>query len=552
MADRSFTPVAIIRAGGAVVKFTDSYDGSRFSASLTYENDRLTLAVAPKEPMIFDELSVVGFAEVSEQDRIFMNGYQSWTDSRELTVNDRMVGIDHIPAPIVKKFSFDKYGDYGFTRYTVKRGVLHGWTYAYIRSDLGFRLVGSLSERCGFTRIKLLTDKQRIKLSRECEGAIYYEPFNAIDCALLSGSEKEVFDRWQEMCGTSADREKLPLLRGYTSWYRHYQDISQEKLEHDLDALIASDMPADIFQIDDGYQTAVGDWLSIDSSKFPEGIKPLADRIHSEGLKAGLWLAPFVCERESALFRDHPGWIMRDTDGKPLSAGCNWSGSYALDIYNDEVRAYLRQVFDTVLNDWGFDLVKLDFLYAACIRPVNGRSRGQVMCEAMDFLRELCGDKLILACGVPLGAAFGKADYCRIGCDVGLSWNDNPFMRQTHRERVSTRNSMLNTIFRRQLDGRFFRNDPDVFLMRDKNISLSGHQKQSLALVNHLLGSVLFTSDDVSAYGKKQIEAAERSKRYIGAEITYADITSGLVKIKGICRSKEFTFRIDMTDGRLL
>ena len=311
-------------------------------------------------------------------------------------------------------------------------------------------------------------------------------------------------------------------------------------------------MPADIFQIDDGYQTAVGDWLSIDRNKFPDGIKPLADRIHREGMKAGLWLAPFVCEKESAVFKEHPDWIMKDADGKPLSAGCNWSGSYALDIYNGEVREYLRQVFDTVLNDWGFDLVKLDFLYAACIRPDDGRSRGQMMCEAMDFLRELCGDKLILGCGVPLGAAFGKVDYCRIGCDVGLNWNDNLIMRRTHRERVSTRNSILNTIFRRQLNGRFFRNDPDVFLLRDGNISLKGFQKQSLALVNHLLGSVLFTSDDVSAYGEKRKKTAERSMRYIGAKVTYADITGQLVKIKGIRRGRKFSFRLDMTDGRLV
>ena len=29
----------------------------------------------------------------------------------------------------------------------------------------------------------------------------------------------------------------------------------------------------------------------------------------------------------------------------------------------------------------------------------------------MDFLRECAGDALILACGVPLASAFGRADY---------------------------------------------------------------------------------------------------------------------------------------------
>ena len=91
------------------------------------------------------------------------------------------------------------------------------------------------------------------------------------------------------------------------------------------------------------------------------------------------------------------------------------------------------------------------------------------MCDAMDLIRELCGDKLILGCGVPLAPAFGKVDFCRIGADMALSWGKKPFSR----EDVSTKHALLNTIFRRELDGRAFLNDPDVFLLRDNNIKMS-------------------------------------------------------------------------------
>ena len=90
------------------------------------------------------------------------------------------------------------------------------------------------------------------------------------------------------------------------------------------------------------------------------------------------------------------------------------------------------------------------------------------MAEAMDFLRECAGNALILACGVPLASAFGKVDYCRIGCDVSLDWNDKPHMRLMHRERISTRNSILNTVFRRQLDG----NSSDVLTKFMKNVKI--------------------------------------------------------------------------------
>ena len=189
-----------------------------------------------------------------------------------------------------------------------------------------------------------------------------------------------------------------------------------------------------------------------------------------------------------------------DETGQPVPGGGNWSGFYGLDIYNEGVRGYLKRVFDTVLNKWGYGLVKLDFLYAACLVPRHDKTRAEIMLDGMKFLRSLCGNALILGCGVPLASAFGLVDYCRIGCDVSLSWNDKLYMRLFHRERPSTKNTILNTVFRRQLDGRAFRCDPDVFLLRDNNISLSAEQKRTLAVVNALFGGVLFTSDNVAEY----------------------------------------------------
>ena len=124
-----------------------------------------------------------------------------------------------------------------------------------------------------------------------------------------------------------------------------------------------------------------------------------------------------------------------------------------MDIDHPEVQTYLKQVFDRVLQDWGFDLVKLDFLYGAAPFGNARESRAGRMQRAMALLRSWCGDKLILGCGVPVMPAFGIVDYCRIGCDVGLDWDDVWYMRLFHRERVSTKQSIGNTIFRRQLNG---------------------------------------------------------------------------------------------------
>ena len=167
---------------------------------------------------------------------------------------------------------------------------------------------------------------------------------------------------------------------------------------------------------------------------------------------------------------------------------------------------YLTRVFRRVFDEWGFDLVKLDFLYGAAPFGTENESRAGRMIRAMDFLRELCGDKLILGCGVPLAAAFGRVEYCRIGCDVGLDWNDTWLMQQIHRERVSTKQSITDTVFRRQLNGRAFLNDPDVFFLRRDNMKMTYAQKRALAVANTLLGGVWLTSDDMGKYDEAQAE----------------------------------------------
>jgi alpha-galactosidase len=214
-------------------------------------------------------------------------------------------------------------------------------------------------------------------------------------------------------------------------------------------------------------------------------------------------MAPFVCEKDSALFRGHKDWLARDKEGNFVYGGCNWSGMYVLDLYNQEVQSYIRQCVEHY-QEMGFTLFKMDFLYGACMVPTPQKTRGEIMADAMDFLREICGDCTILACGVPLASAFGRVEFCRIGMDMTLNWDDALFMRAFHAERPSTKHTMLNTLYRRQLDGRAFLNDPDVFLLRTNNMKLRPSQQQALAKLNCLLGGVRFTSDDFGAYTPEQ------------------------------------------------
>ena len=190
-------------------------------------------------------------------------------------------------------------------------------------------------------------------------------------------------------------------LYGYSSWYNRYQDIDEPAIQQDLEGCKQIFHPNDLFQIDDGWEPFVGDWLEPDGKKFPHGMKEMADEIHASGYRAGIWLAPFAAEEKSALYHDHPDWFIKE-NGKNWKCGGNWSGFYSLDIDQPEAEQYIRKVFDRVLNEWGYDLVKLDFLYGAAPFNSTKETRAGKMTRALKLLREVCGDKLILGCGVPV------------------------------------------------------------------------------------------------------------------------------------------------------
>jgi Alpha-galactosidase len=469
-------------------------------------SSRLQLALRCEADIELESLVLSAIRPLDAAGSVFMNGYQSWTDSREFYPEERMDRLGLLARLANGNYKFDRYGDYSFVRQGRRRGSFHGHSYMYFRGDDGIELIGSLDEDSAFTVFHYDCSSGELRAERDCRGRRLKkgDRFAAFDLGLYRGDDEAAFDAWFADIGRPAPAAKP--IAGWTSWYDHYQNIGEGVVLENLAAFRAASRGERIFQIDDGYQTAVGDWLSLDSQKFPHGLKPIVERIHGSGCKAGLWLAPFAAEYGSRLAAEHPEWILRDDRGRPLSGGSNWGGFYCLDIRQPGFVDYLRRIFDTVLRDWGFDMVKLDFLYAACLRPFPEATRGELMAAGMKLLRELSGDKLILGCGVPLASAFGRVDYCRVGCDIGLEWEEPWFMRRMHRERVSTPRTLRNTVGRRHLDGRAFMNDPDVFILRDARNKLSPDQRELVFFINTLFGSLVFTSDKVDEYGARQRE----------------------------------------------
>lgn len=524
-------------AGRFALRFDASASGSaddaRVRIEIARQDGRLGVTVIPREDLTVERLVLQRDHRLHPDDRFFLNGYQSWTDSREFGPGERIPSFPLLLGPLLRRrLHLNRYGGYDLVEQSGRN--LHGFTYTYVRrgGEDAIDFIGSLSEREGFTVLHVLPDEGRLLVAKDCRGLELERdrPWRAFLLHLAKGPEERVFDeyllRYREESGLPAPTGEP--CTGWTSWYYHYTAISEELALKNLDAFARRQVPIDVFQIDDGWQGAVGDWLVV-NGKFPRGLRFLVDRIHAAGYRAGLWLAPFVAERSARLLQEHPEWALRDERGRLVPAGNStlWSGDfYGLDIFHPGLRDHLARVFDTVLGDWGFDLVKLDFLYGACLLPRPDRTRGEIMTCGMELLRRLCGSKQIIGCGVPLGAAFGRVDYCRIGPDVGPEWRTT-VTRGTHlREGISTLTALENAIGRRQLSGRAFLNDPDVFILRELSFDrdppdlftriqelrhgrrrpLSAGERHTLLLLNHVLGELVFTSDDLDEYDERELE----------------------------------------------
>ncbi len=436
-----------------------------------------------------------------KDDLVFANGYQSWTETRQFSAKEGLRNLSRLPAKLTERFALKAYGSQYFEPAEKNTKVAFDLFEIIGTAPL---FIGNLNYKNAYLIIRPDQSNGTITLKSDVEGLELAagESFTLFDYVFSTDAAAARDAYFARMKPVSSRK-----LLGYTSWYNHYQNINEQLIDT---ALREMDSRFELFQIDDGFEPFVGDWLVTDPQKFPQGLGPIVQRIHDKKMLAGIWLAPFAAEQASALVREHPDWIRRDQNGAPVMGGCNWSGFYALDLDKPEVISYVRRVLKHYA-DLGFDFFKLDFLYAATLSRMQGKTRAQTAEYAYSLLREELGDRLILGCGATLANGFERFDYMRIGPDVCLRFDDHFYMRVLHPERVSTRVTLCNTIFRHMMDGHAFGNDPDVFLLRDENIHLTPAQRYALTTVNALFGSLMMTSDDPGRYDSKKKDILEKA-----------------------------------------
>ena len=178
-----------------------------------------------------------------------------------------------------------------------------------------------------------------------------------------------------EMVFTYATNGKGEATRSLHRWARHHQLLdgtktrevllnSWEGVHFDISETSMVDMTRDfaalggeMFVVDDGWfgdkyprngaTTSLGDWM-IAPSKLPNGIRPLIDMAHNNGMKFGIWIEPEMVNITSELYEKHPDWVLRHPDFDPTYG--RGKTQLLLDLTNPKVQDHVFKVVDDLLT----------------------------------------------------------------------------------------------------------------------------------------------------------------------------------------------------------
>ena len=125
----------------------------------------------------------------------------------------------------------------------------------------------------------------------------------------------------------------------------------------------AASIGVDRFVMDDGWfgqrkddHAGLGDWY-VNAEKFPHGLKPLIDKVHSLGMDFGLWVEPEMVNPDSDLYRKHPDWVL-NFPARPRSESRN---QLVLNLARPDVRDYVEGFLDKLLTENDIAFLKWDY-----------------------------------------------------------------------------------------------------------------------------------------------------------------------------------------------
>ncbi|MGO2012436.1 MAG: glycoside hydrolase family 36 protein [Pseudoalteromonas sp.] len=179
--------------------------------------------------------------------------------------------------------------------------------------------------------------------------------------------------------------------------------------------------------LDDGWQTAEGDWY-LDRKKFPNGdedMKAFVSKINEAGLKAKLWWAPLAVDPGTDLLHEHTDMLLLDENGAAQDVTW-WNSFYLCPAYKDTIE-HSKALVRKMLGEWGYEGLKIDGHHlngvAPCYNPAHNHEHPE---ESVEKLAEYWEEIFKTAKEVNPDAVI---EICP--CGTSYAFHNLPYMNQT-------------------------------------------------------------------------------------------------------------------------
>jgi alpha-galactosidase len=353
------------------------------------------------------------------------------------------------------------------------------------------------------------------------------------EVALFSGPDREAL---LERVADRLNANHPPLLAspkrlrgggppsGWCSWYCFGPNVTATQVLDNLD-VIARDTPGlKYIQIDDGYQPAMGDWLETGKA-FGGNVQDVLQQIRTRGFEPAIWVAPFIAEKESHLFQQHPDWFVRDASGAPLASNTVTFGGwrhgpwYVVDGTHPEAQKHLEHVFRTMRQAWDCTYFKLDANFWGAIHGGRFRDHTATRIEAyrrgMQAVLRGAGDAFILGCNHPIWASTGVIHGSRSSNDIKRTW-----------DRIATTGRQ--NLYRNWQNGRLWWNDPDAVVLTG---DLPDNEFRFHASVIYATGGMVLSGDDLTRISPERMAMLRKLQPPTGAAARFDDesLRAGIV-----------------------
>ncbi len=398
--------------------------------------------------------------------------------------------------------------------------------------------LGYIENKTGLGRIQLLqnaADKFAVVAESVLDPGFILKSSQSIssDRFMVSFGQNpyQTLEEYADLMGKIGHARIGSIVNGWCNWFYTHDTYSEEEILENA-RFIADNFKKyglEYIQIDEGYQTWHGDWRG--NSRFPHGLKWLATQIRNSGLKPGIWIAPFVVSDTTPLFKEHPDWFLKNSDGSLKRIG-PWPGEdtdwfrneipkrYGLDITHPEAEKWFTDLIDTLANNWGFEMIKVDFVawtvFSADHFWDTSATPAQVYSRALSIMRKTAGENChILDCG-PGNITLGSINSMRIEYDQYYGYR-NEAWTQYFRGSASSAGAMGKRFF---YHNRTWTNDADHVCID----ILSNVQAEAAASLISLSGGNMMSGDRLTWLDKDKIEILKKVFPSVGINAKPIDL----------------------------